>query len=40
VPGRYRDICNGGVFDVTGLGESMIETPDGLAVLVAARPEQ
>ena len=39
-PGRYRDIWNGGVLDVTSLGESMIDTPDGLAVLVAAKPEQ
>jgi len=38
-PGRYQDIWNGGVLDVTSLGESVIDTPDGLAVLVAAARE-
>lgn len=39
-PGRYRDLWHGGVLDVTSLGESAIDTPDGLAVLVAATREQ
>jgi hypothetical protein len=38
-PGRYQDIWNGGALDVTSLGESVIDTPDGLAVLVAAARE-
>ena len=39
-PGRYRDIWNGGVLDVPSLGETVIATPDGLAVLVPAETER
>jgi hypothetical protein len=38
-PGRYRDIWNEGDLEVTSIGESVIDTPDGLAVLVPAETE-